>query len=426
MNRRFLRLACLGFVLGLALRCDTGTPLDPGSDGTPPEERPPDEAPIPSISGTLIVDGSPMRGVRVSVTGTGIVRTTYSWTAGAFSFAGLPPGTYTVTAASDVAGFVCESSSALVQPGRTATASISCADLRGTITGIVTAGGAPLSGIRVGLSLRGRTAFTDGQGAFELPLVPAGDYIVTAFPQATICESTSAQLEADQTVFVEVVCRPTGQIWVTVRTHEGLGIPATVTASGAVRHEGEVSWSTGFLFAELPPGEYVITASDWFGRCEPMTTAVEVARVQTLEIVCDDFGAEDIQGDWFLYLPSSVDDFFGELAYSQVGTCPPLPTFWEQRRVSIAYDPVTQTATLTGLDPDLVIVGGFEEPRSFRATGSVVRAGGSSVRSELIGNVSFFEEFSFFGVLTREHRDAGGSVVCTEGYTVQGGPRLIG
>ena len=419
MNRRFLRLACLGFVLGLALRCDTGTPLDPGSDGTPPEESPPDEAPIPSISGTLIVDGSPMRGVRVSVTGTGIVRTTYSWTAGAFSFAGLPTGTYTVTAASDVAGFSCESSSALVQAGRTATANISCTDLRGTITGIVTAGGALLSRTRVGLSLRGRAAFTDEQGTFELPLVPAGDYIVSAFPEGTTCEPTSARLEADQTVFVEVVCRPTGQIWVTVRTHEGLGIPATVTASGALRHEGQTSWNGGFLFAELPPGEYVLTASDWFGSCESVTTVVDVARIQTFDIVCDDFGEEDIQGDWFLYLPQ--EDDFGDILYGQTGTCPPLPTFWEPRRVSIAYDPGGDTVILTGLDPDLAIIGGFEEPRTFRGTGSVVRADGSSVRSELFGNFSYFEGFRFFGFLTREHWDTGGSLVCTEGYAVDGG-----
>jgi hypothetical protein len=423
MNGRFLRLACLGLVLGLAPRCDTSTPVGPGSDGTPPE-NPSDEAPVPSISGTVIVDGSPLRGVRVSATGAGILRTTYSWTAGGFNFVGLPPGTYSVTAASDVAGFECETASADVQATRTATANISCVDLRGTITGIVTAGGAPLSGIRVGLSLPGRAAFTDEQGAFELPFVPAGEYLVTAFPQATTCESTSARLDADQTVFVTVVCRPTGQIWVAVRTHEGLGIPATVTASGTVSHEGQVSWNAGFLFAELLPGEYVLTASDWFGRCEPVSTTVEVARVQTLDIVCDDFSEKDIQGEWSLYLPAGDD--FGETLYSQIGTCPPLPTFWEPRRVLIAYDPGGHAVTLTGLDPDLAIVGGFEEPRRFRGTGSVDRADGSSVRSEVSGSFSYFEGFGFFGFLTREHRDAVGSLVCTEVYAADGGPRAIG
>src|SRR5687767_9343185 len=108
MNRLFLRLACLA-VVAIALRCDTGNPVDPDSNGTPL-----DETPMASIRVTVMVDGSGISGASVSLTGAGIARTAISATDGAFRFADLPPGTYSVTAAAS--GLTCEPANADVQP----------------------------------------------------------------------------------------------------------------------------------------------------------------------------------------------------------------------------------------------------------------------------------------------------------------------
>jgi hypothetical protein len=425
MNRLFSRLAAIVLVTAIVSSCDSANPLDPG--GIPPDGTPPDETLLASITGTVMVGGAPHFGARVTLTGMGITLTTTSWTQGTFRFAGLPSGTYTLSAAPG-SGFTCEPESAVVHAGQSASAILACVDLRGTVTGTLTAGGVPLRGVRIELSALGRTDLTDPEGAFTFPFVPPGDYTVSAFPSGTTCEPSSLPLEANQTVSVDIVCRPVGQISVAARTHEGLAVPATVTVSGPVRREAQLTWNNRILFEDLPPGEYTLTASDWLGDCRPVTTTLEVARVEILEILCDDFSEADIQGEWFVSLPA--EDDFGEVLYSQIGDCPPLLTLWDQRRASIAFDSGRGRIFITGFDPVVTIVGEFPEARSLAGSGTLVRGDGSSIQSHLIGEVGIGDlngGFGFFGYLSREHRSPnGGSVVCTEIYEVHGNTPPIG
>lgn len=417
----------------MALRCDSGNPVDSDSNGNPPSGTP-NETPMASIHGNVMVGGSGLRGAHVSLAGAGIARAAISAWDGAFRFADLPPGTYTLTVV--LSGFACESASADVQAGHTATPSIVCVDVRGTITGTVTAGGTPLPGIAVNLSALSavaRIASTDEAGVFEFAFVPAGDdYIVSASPEGTTCESASAPLKANQTVLVEVVCQPTGQLVVWVGTPEGWGILANVTASGPVHREAAVSWNAGRVFDELPPGEYTLTATTWSGTCESVATTVQVARITSVQIVCEldlNVGGDDIAGDWSFYLPR--EDEFGFPVYVQAGNCPALLP--EQGSGSIRFDSSKDTVSIVWLfDPEFMIVGRFQGfdfvEDGFSGTGGAVRADGSSIQSEVTGTFGFFVVdgsvyFWFSGSMTREHRDPGGDLVCTETYTVVGDRR---
>jgi Tol biopolymer transport system component len=106
----------------MALRCDTAhnnpaeldNPVDPG----------PSSSQMGTLSGTVMVNASPVVGIQVSLTGPGGNRTAPTGTNGSFTFNDLPPGAYIVTAT--VAEVTCNSASADVQAGQTAAVSIAC------------------------------------------------------------------------------------------------------------------------------------------------------------------------------------------------------------------------------------------------------------------------------------------------------------
>jgi hypothetical protein len=346
MKRIFLRLACLGFVTAMALRCDTANPMDLDSNGNPPD-----------------------------ATGTS-----------------------------------------------------------GTITGTVTAGGAPISGMRIVLSPLGRIATTNEAGVFDLTSVPAGDYTVSAVPQGTNCEPVSISLEVNQTAIVDLLCQPFGRILLTVRTPDGYWIPASVIASGPVRREAQTDVG-GVLINDLPPGDYILTATTGFGACPSMAATVQLALTKSVRIVCDLsdlLDGRDLEGSWSVYLPRE-DDFGFESYWHQAGLCPPVLSV-ERQGEGIAFDSGSDTISLVGFDPDVTIVGDFqgfvisgrEATAGFIGAGGAAGADGASIRSRITGTFGLSVNapsevfFWFFGTLTREHRDPGGDLVCTETYRVEG------
>jgi hypothetical protein len=358
MNRIFLRLACLALVVATALRCDTGSPVDPDSSGNPPTENPPAETPTASIHGTVMAGGSPLR-TWVSLAGPGIWRA--RWTSeldGTFDFADLPAGAYTASTAA--LGFMCESETVNLREGEAVTANIACTQQGpGTIVGTVEAAGSPIPGVVVNVTHAFRSvesAITDASGAFTFTVPSGGPYAVIANPPGTTCESASVvMVEEDRTVTVSIVCLPVA-----------------------------------------------------------------------------DF--REIAGDFFFSLPR--EDDFGP-TYSQEGDCPP-PLPAERARRSIIFDPGSDTISILGLDPNLTIVGDLQTPdddcaplpfcqdrrRWFNGTGSAIRADGSSIRSDLTGNFEFSTYdggyYYFYGSMKREHRNAGGELVCTETYWAVG------
>lgn len=431
MKRLFLRLACIAFVAAMALRCDTRSPVDPDSSGSPPTEAPPIQTQMASIRGTVMAGVSPLR-TAVSITGPGITRTAWSSSVdGAFIFVNLRAGVYTMTTAPP--GFTCESATVDVLAGQIGTASIACAQQApGTISGTVTAGGSGLSGVMVRVTRAFRpveSAFTDGDGVFTLTVPSGGPYAVTAAPGATTCQSaTSIMVEEDRTVSVDIVCSAAGGIEGVVGWTNGSRIRGVqVTLNGPVSRSLHSS-EGGFWFGDLPPGDYTVTA---FRGCQPVTATVQVAHLTSVEILCDLPDFREIAGDFFFYLPRENEDR-GYVTYSQVGDCPP-PLPEERTRRSITFDPASSRISIVGLDPDLTIVGDLQESdretqRAFSGTGSAARADGSSIRSELTGAFGFstFDRgyYYFGGTMARVHRGPGGELVCTETYEVGGSKPL--
>lgn len=429
MNRLFLRMACIAFVTAMALGCDTGNPLNLPPEGTPPTGTPPDGAPIVSIRGTVVAGGSTIL-TQVSLTGSGISRTAWSSVLdGTFIFVDLPPGVYIVTATPT--GFACESATAEVEVGKTVTASIACAQLApGTIAGTVTAGGTPIPGVVVhvvrGWTARG-SAITDADGAFSLSVLTGGPYFVSASVSGTTCQSASVMVEENQTMSVNLVCEPTGEITGAVRWANGTPIPGqSLSLNGPSRPETQSFYGGVFTFAGLSPGDYTVGVTNGT-RCPSVTATVEVAHVTQVVIVCELPDFREIQGEWFMYLPRENEDS-GGLAYTQMGDCPP-PLPAENGQRSTTYDPASGRFAIVDLDPDLTIVGDLqvsdwqpETGRWLNGTGSAVRPDGSSIRSEVIGSFhgGVGAHFSFWGSMTREHRDPAGVLVCTETYQVVG------
>jgi Tol biopolymer transport system component len=148
-----------------------------------------------------MVGGSPAGGVRISLTRPGSARWATSSADGAFTFAALPAGAYTMVAY--LAGVRCGSATAEIGAGETLAASIAC--LVGTVTGTVTAQGSPISDVVVGLV--GRSDTTDADGAFAFDAVPVGTFVMTVNTLAATCGSATVTVEADQTVTADIVCQ---------------------------------------------------------------------------------------------------------------------------------------------------------------------------------------------------------------------------
>lgn len=415
------RFSCLVFVLVAVLRCETG--------GSSPLESP--GILMATIHGSVSNGGSPINDAVVSLSGLGITRTASSGSNG-FTFADLPPGIYTLSVVHP--GLTCESATAETKAGETVTASIACVEQLdsshlGTIAGTVTAGGAPIPGALVLVVDHSGARLTGADGAFTFDLAP-GAYTVFATAAGTMCESASIMVEVDQTVRADIVCGETGRLQGRLRWPNNASIvDAKVTLSGPISREVRTG-SQGFVFDDLPPGDYTVTAATGVG-CQSVTATVQGGQVTNIAITCEFFGGSEIAGNWFMSLPR-VDDF-GEVLYSQEGDCPPLLPA-EGALGSIAFDSASGTISIEGLDPDLTFAGSLEADcedcghlmtRRFSGTGSAVRADGSAIRSELIGNFSFNPNgrSSLYAGMTRTHLDPGGSSVCTETYWVEGSKR---
>jgi TolB protein len=208
MNRLFLRLACLAFVMGMVVRCDSNR------GPVAPELEAPQSG---AIHGIVSIGGSPIGGVQVSLTGPGATRTAMSGTNGGFAFTGLQPGVYTVRAT--LAGATCTPTTAIMEAGEAITTNIECGGQshpRGTasISGTVAAGDAPLGGVQVvltGLALPAalaveRAVTTDPNGRFTFANMTGGNYTVTARASGFACVSPTLEVQPNETARADISC----------------------------------------------------------------------------------------------------------------------------------------------------------------------------------------------------------------------------
>ncbi|MDD2942788.1 MAG: carboxypeptidase regulatory-like domain-containing protein [bacterium] len=135
-----------------------------------------------TISGTVLSNGSPLPGVSINAGALGS-RTTDS--SGSYSFTGIPLGTnYTITP--NLSGHTFSPYQATGSLSGNMTHNFSATfgevvDLGKSVTGQITLSNlarSPLSGVAV--SAGGRSAITDNNGRYTLPLVPPGTHDITA------------------------------------------------------------------------------------------------------------------------------------------------------------------------------------------------------------------------------------------------------
>ncbi|HYO47228.1 MAG TPA: carboxypeptidase-like regulatory domain-containing protein [Gemmatimonadota bacterium] len=393
---------------------------------------------VDTVKGTISVgvtsSGSSDFGITILLTGPEgfSPRTAAMNLGGTSTFADLDPGAYTVS--TTIFGFDCQSVSANVQGGQTTTANIACTRKTGSTTGIVTGivmgGDAPIGGASVelvapGVVLRRHTA---ANGRLTFVGVEAGEYTVTAFHQHFTCPIQTIIVDPAQTTTANISCAPktTGTITGTVTTgafDSGEIAGAIVNLTGPASRTATAGSLGSFAFDELQPGTYTVSATFPIMNCQAVSVDVQAARTTTVQINCTfrlPSGSE-IEGGWG----------YSRLLRSQTGSCPlPLP---ETGTGSMAFNSSNNTIQIVGLDPELAIIGVYDEESGvYAGSGAAVLGDGSTIQSDVTVNFDwdywgdsllpvFYTDATPSSVWTRRHRDLSGNLVCTEIYGAGGG-----
>lgn len=347
-------------------------------------------------------------------------------------FADLDPGSYTLH--TSLFGFDCPSVSVTVRGNQTTTAEIVCTRRAGAITGVVlgnvSSGDLPISGASVELSAPGvnLTRHSSANGNVSFVGVEAGEYTVTAFHQHFLCPTQTLIVDPSQSTTFSISCTPktTGVIVGTVIFGLNTGSPisdATVAVTGPGSRSATTGSNGSFMFDELQPGTYTVTATFPFMNCQAVSADVGAARTTTVQVSCTfrfPFGGE-IAGAWA----------YDRLLRTQTGTCPaPLP---DTGIGSMTFHSTSGTIEIVGLDPALTIRGVYDNGTGiYTGTGTAALGDGSSLQTDVIFNFDinawdFFPPAAVFytdatptSIWTRRHRDQAGSLVCTEIYGAQG------
>lgn len=302
MNRLFLELACLVFVAAMALRCDTGGPVDPDSNGDPPPFRGlrvnvrQNERPDLQWHFALFVTGPESR------TSSGILRTLAS-----FQFSDLPPGDYAVAAGVASQGLYCPSAVATVQATHGTTVDIQCTfQPTGTtnIRGQVSINGAGRGLVPVELRDPSRTSIlgltstvsfdengSSGSGNYQFRNLAPGDYAVIArMPSGMPCDDIQEDVivREGQEAILNFACASqiTGSISGFVDSENFTDVQLagrSVTVTGPVSREILTGpWNGVYAFDDLPPGEYVVTS--WCGVS--MNVTVQAGQTAPATMLC--------------------------------------------------------------------------------------------------------------------------------------------
>src|SRR6266851_3319947 len=214
-------------------------------------------AQVTQLSGT-VTDAStsrPIAGATVSA-GTSSAVTDAN---GAYTIAGLAPGTYTATATAS--GYTSQSASVTLTASTTTTQNFALAPNPGTITGTVTDAGtaAPISGATVSYS--GGSTTTNSSGVYTLANVTEGSYSVTAGATGYVSQS--------RTVTVGPGATATQNFALTAQVTQLSGTVTDASTSrpiaGATVSAGTSSAVTdangAYTIAGLAPGTYTATAT---------------------------------------------------------------------------------------------------------------------------------------------------------------------
>ncbi|HSW31116.1 MAG TPA: carboxypeptidase regulatory-like domain-containing protein [Longimicrobiales bacterium] len=223
-----------------------------------------------TISGVVTIEGTARSGVSVTLS-SGAAATTDA--SGAYSFAGVKAGTYTIT----ISGFPTDATfstttkgATIATSGQVQTVNFDGAYVRtAAILGSVAAGGSGLAGVRValtGTNTAGATVNTDGNGQYAFTGLRAGTYTVTiSLFDATQFAFASTTATVTVTAGQSQVASFTGTRLATAK------ITGTVKIDGAAAAGVTATLSTGatattdaagaYTFSNLTAGAYTVTIS---------------------------------------------------------------------------------------------------------------------------------------------------------------------
>jgi len=223
-----------------------------------------------SISGSITLNGVALAGATVTLSGASSATTTTDAN-GNYSFTGLSNGSYTITPTLTGYNFS-NTSDAVTINGASVTVSTEIATSSSSstysISGTVTSGGAPLSGVTITLSgTSSGTATTDTNGDYSFTGLADGSYTVTpSLAGYTFTSPIDVTLNGADSASNNFVATSTTNstyfISGTVSTSSGVLSGVTMTLSGTNGTTATVTDSNGdYIFTGLDNGSYTLTPS---------------------------------------------------------------------------------------------------------------------------------------------------------------------
>ena len=213
----------------------------------------------------IVTDGTnPISGAKVSLTVNGTDRATLTDGSGTASFAGIPTGTYTVTASKN--GYTSNAASLFLTDSGSATATILIAAQYGNADVSVTDGANGLSGATVSVTVDSMilNQSTDASGAAHFINLPVGQYTFIATKTNYTTQSAANVNVSDRVTAIAAISLSSiaGTVTITVQTIDGNPIENSIITSiiNGTTYNGVTDSNGQAVIPNVPNGAQTFTA----------------------------------------------------------------------------------------------------------------------------------------------------------------------
>jgi N,N-dimethylformamidase beta subunit-like protein/uncharacterized protein DUF4082/Big-like domain-containing protein/purple acid phosphatase-like protein len=194
---------------------------------------------------------------------------------GAFSFSGVPDGSYTVTPSKANVGFTPANRTVVIAGGVSVSGTTFTAASTLTITGTITPGA---SGAGTTLTMTGgATATADGSGNYTFSAVADGSYTITPSKAGYTFTPASQSVNVSGASVPAINFSAQAVTLTGVVTPAASGIGATLTLAGPVNATATADASGAFSFSTLPNGSYTATPSKLGFTFSPASRTITIA-----------------------------------------------------------------------------------------------------------------------------------------------------
>ena len=213
-----------------------------------------------SISGTVTVNGVPLSGVSMALTGP-VSKTVNTDSGGNYSFTTLGNGNYTITPSKSAYVFSPSNRSVTVSGANVTSQNFTAATY--SISGTVTVNGVPLSGVSMALTgPASKTVTTDSNGNYSFTTLGNGNYTITPSKSAYVFSPSNLSVTVNganvtSQNFTAATYSISGTVTVNGVPLSGVSMALTGPASKTVTTDSGGNYS----FTTLGNGNYTITPS---------------------------------------------------------------------------------------------------------------------------------------------------------------------